>query len=532
MFIKFAVILFKAGIMKQIVSLVQLIIPITLVFIFIFSFKKQETKDVLIAQIEKAGKNASHASYAILQQDFERPQDVTNACLTCHESRGREVMQTAHWNWTSPDTLEDGRVVHIGKKNVINNYCVGINSNEALCSGCHIGYGYSDKHFDFGSASNIDCLVCHDNTGSYSKAKGKSGMPAATVDLRMVAQAVGPSRNTNCLSCHAKGGGGNNVKHGDLDVDLANPERCDRNVDVHLALDGAGLNCSQCHITRNHQIQGAGPMTNSFNLNSAPNRASCYACHTDRPHSSPILNDHYAKVACQTCHIPRYAKLNPTKMSWDWSTATQLREGAYYEESSDDGLVRFDSKHGTSTYAKEVKPAYRWWNGIALTSNLDTKIKVSDTLDLNPLQGGYQDKESKIYPFKITRSKLPYDTEYLNFLQFRSFGPPGSGALWSDYDWDKAVSAGMEYLGRPYSGKMAFMDTRSYWPLHHMVSPATQALQCADCHSRNGVLADLDGFYLPGRDVHASLDFFGIAFLLLSVLGVLAHTILRIRSNR
>jgi len=40
-----------------------------------------------------------------------------------------------------------------------------------------------------------------------------------------------------------------------------------------------------------------------------------------------------------------------------------------------------------------------------------------------------------------------------------------------------------------------------YWPVNHMVSPKEQAVKCVECHTReNGRLANLTGFYIPGRD--------------------------------
>jgi len=90
----------------------------------------------------------------------------------------------------------------------------------------------------------------------------------------------------------------------------------------------------------------------------------------------------------------------------------------------------------------------------------------------------------------------------------------------------------MGYVNKPYSGQIGFAATRSYWPVNHMVSPASEALTCTNCHSRDGVLADLDGFYLPGRDVNAGLDWGGKLFILFASLGVIVHAFLRIRANK
>jgi hypothetical protein len=68
-----------------------------------------------------------------------------------------------------------------------------------------------------------------------------------------------------------------------------------------------------------------------------------------------------------------------------------------------------------------------------------------------------------------------------------------------------------------------------YWPLNHMVSPAEESLQCIDCHTRdkNGRLAQLDDFYLPGRDVSMGVETAGISFILASLIGVAFHAFCR-----
>ena len=42
-------------------------------------------------------------------------------------------------------------------------------------------------------------------------------------DYNLIAQKVGKTGKDNCGSCHFFGGGGNAVKHGDLDKSLSNP---------------------------------------------------------------------------------------------------------------------------------------------------------------------------------------------------------------------------------------------------------------------------------------------------------------------
>jgi len=511
----------------------SLIIPIALVFTVIIMYIPKDEGYVEVSKITPKiiKKNVDHSKFEILQKKFETPSEMTEACLSCHNMRGEEFIQTHHWKWTSPDTLESGKVVELGKKNVLNNFCVGINSNEALCSKCHAGYNYTDKDFDFKNQNDIDCISCHDNTGSYNKAK--YGEVSPKVDLNEVAQNVGPTGKENCLKCHGKGGGGNNVKHGDLEMALADPELCTKDVDVHMSKDGANLSCSQCHTMDAHHIKGEGPMTNANHLKSnTKERVNCTDCHTSKPHQSEQLNNHYEKVACETCHIPTYAKVNKTKTYWDWSTATKMKDGKPYEEWNEDKTEEFSTKHGTAHFGSNLSPEYYWWNGKTDKTTLDTKIDPTKTVALNKLQGDYDDIHSKIYPFKVMRGKQPYDTKNNTFVQFHTFGPKGSGALWSDFDWQRSIETGMDYVGYPYSGHYDFVASESYWPINHMVSESKNALTCVECHSTDGRLANLEGFYLPGRDVNTFLDWAGKLFILFSILGVSGHAILRVIASK
>jgi hypothetical protein len=238
-------------------------------------------------------------------------------------------------------------------------------------------------------------------------------------------------------------------------------------------------------------------------------------------------------VACQTCHIPTYAKVNPTKTFWDWSTAGKMKDGKPYEEWNDDKTEEYSSKHGTAHFGTNLRPEYRWWNGITDKTTLETKINPKDTVDLNPLHGAYTDINSKIYPMKVMRGKQPYDIKNNTFVQFNTWGEKGSGAYWKDFDWQKSIRHGMDYVGEPYSGKFDFIATRSYWPLNHMVSESSKALSCTECHSQNNsVLAGLNDFYLPGRDVNLWLDWAGKLFILFSVLGVAIHAGLRFNAKK
>ena len=133
-----------------------------------------------------------HQSFIQLSEGAA-PQEITMECLSCHPAVGQSILRSAHWNWEglSPDTRGYEHRNDLGKKQVLNNYCIHVGSNLERCTMCHIGYGWKDGSFDFSNTSNIDCLVCHDTTGTYKKAPPGAGYPMEEIDLIAVAKNVG-----------------------------------------------------------------------------------------------------------------------------------------------------------------------------------------------------------------------------------------------------------------------------------------------------------------------------------------------------
>ena len=64
------------------------------------------------------------------------------------------------------------------------------------------------------------------------------------------------------------------------------------------------------------------------------------------------------------------------------------------------------------------------------------------------------------------------------------------------------------------------------------VAPAEDAVTCVECHSPDGRLADLDGFYMPGRDRNHLLDMIGLALIGATLLGACLHGGLRLVFGR
>jgi len=76
------------------------------------------------------GDTIDHRIFPQLQQDFATGPEVTTACLECHSESATDIMMTTHWTWEY--TTEDSQT--LGKNNVINNYCVAVDSNWPRCT--------------------------------------------------------------------------------------------------------------------------------------------------------------------------------------------------------------------------------------------------------------------------------------------------------------------------------------------------------------------------------------------------------------
>ncbi|MGE5250670.1 MAG: tetrathionate reductase family octaheme c-type cytochrome, partial [Bacteroidota bacterium] len=291
-----------------------------------------------------------HVDHAdIVKGPFETPQDVTRACLQCHPDSASQVMSTTHWTWESKPFTVPWRdtPVTIGKINQINNFCIGTQGNENKCMSCHVGYGWEKgRQSVLSGQENVDCLACHADTGVYGKAE--FGNPGQGVDLLAAARSVRAPTRENCGKCHFDGGGGNGVKHGDLDESLYFP---DESIDVHMGK--ADLQCTDCHVTKDHKILGR-LLVDNYTIDPAE-QVSCEQCHVNQKHADERINSHLVSVACQTCHIPAMALQDPTKVYWDWSQAGQ-------EGRTDDHFTYLKIK-GSFLYDKDFTPDYMWFNG-------------------------------------------------------------------------------------------------------------------------------------------------------------------------
>jgi hypothetical protein len=413
--------------------------------------------------------------------------DYPGNCYSCHAAKFTEVYQSLHYQWqsTAPDNTNKTGTLQGKFTNAMNAYCINILGNWVTCGRCHAGRGAQPVYTQNPTQTqllNIDCLVCHNEAYALARVRlsdGSMGPPAGTDQATLdsyVRNIAKPTRG-NCLKCHAYAGGGDAVKRGDIAWALYNSN--DGNYDVHMATSRGNLTCQKCHVFVNHKVTGKGSDLESTDYASEVKCATS-ACHPNKVsggHSTAKVNDHIARVACQTCHIPVYGKV-ATEMDRDWRS-THSTQPPY---------------HPSTVKQSNVKPVYKWWN--RKTHNYlrgDTAIydSAAGTYNMDVLQGSVSgDITNKLYPFKYKTAWQPLrvannvlivlDTnEYINV----------SG------NYDLAVKKGLANMGYSSTDAYTTVKVDTYQLLNHNIAPAQSTggvLQCADCHE-NKTRMDLTG---------------------------------------
>lgn len=494
-----------------------------------------------------AGSTADHGKFEALKGPFADGREVTRACLECHTEAGHQFMKNIHWTWT----YENEKTAQtLGKKHLVNTFCTNARGNEGMCAQCHAGYGWKDSSFDFSNQDNIDCVVCHDRTGTYYKTPNSTGSKACSIMFEdkqpiqwdKVAQSVGMPARENCGGCHFYGGGGDGVKHGDLDSSLIHP---DRELDVHMDEHGPNFACTSCHVTDKHIWAGSryDMIAHDTEGTGKPGQrrdvATCESCHGNAPHDSAglkgiKLDNHVDRIACQTCHIPEMARGGvATMVNWDWRTAGKTKNGEGYKEKNytqGDGKHRatYKSIKGSFEYGENLVPHYAWFDGQMQYTTIDTNFDpVSGPVEINRFDGSADDPASRIWPFKRMHTVQPYD-KINNTLVYMHLWGDDEDAYWGNYDLGRAIAVGMEKNEMPYSGEYGFVDTYSYWPITHMVAPKEEALACDDCHAEQGRLNGVTGVYVPGSGTNPLLNRIALGLIGLLLLGIVVHASVRV----
>ncbi|MCK5682986.1 cytochrome C, partial [bacterium] len=265
-------------------------------------------------------------------------------------------------------------------------------------------------------------------------------------------------------------------------------------------------------------------------------KITCESCHTDRPHKlNEKANDHTDKVACQSCHIPSFARVNPTKVRWDWSTAGKLKDGKPYGIKDEFGQYSYMTKKGTMLWEKNVQPEYLWYNGSIKHITVKDTIDPASVVKISHPVGSADDKNSRIFPFKLHTGKQPYDkiNKRLVIMNIFAENKEDKNAFWKSFKFDKAISEGMEYVNLPYSGEFDFVETSYAFPTTHMVAPKENVVGCIECHTRkDGRMAKISGVFIPGRDNSDVVNNIGLLVIFGTLGVIILHAIGRIVAGK
>ena len=419
----------------------------------------------------------------------------TSQCLNCHGKIGDDVMTTAHWKWEGVSSNIAGQEAGIhGKKDLINNFCQAVPSNEGRCTQCHIGIGWKDKTFDFGNPKNIDCLACHDQTGTYKKAPTTAGAPDPSVDLNKVAQSVaqnsGVPQRAACVFCHASAGGDDNVKHGDLALDMKTPPAFARRAhghrrrgEVHLRLLPPGQEGPRRrHDLARHRRHGVplGGRRRHEDVHRLPRLGCGHPCRYERRVDAAVA--YQAGVPGVPHPGDREEDLDDDRLALG---AGRPRDGACDlcagRPERNAGSLHLLKMKGCFIWKNNVRPTLRYfdgkWNRMMINTNDRFTAGLPAVVDLASPTATYQTPGAMIYPFKKMTGNQPADKNTFTVLVPNLFGNATTDpdAYWVSFDWAKALASGSAYTGQSYSGEYVFVDTVMLLKVDHEVAPKEMA---------------------------------------------------------
>ena len=336
------------------------------------------------------------------------------------------------------------------------------------------------------------------------------GVPAALMPISALeaARTVHATTRKSCLNCHAGAGGADGTKRGDMSTALIAP---DTHIDYHMSDGGAGLVCADCHAAGNHRVLGRGV---DLRPNDVSERLTCAGCHGERPHGDYDSRDgtardtHAEHVACQSCHIPTFAKGVATEVSRDW-------EDPHYSAAACNGrggwLPREDK-------LADMIPTYQWFDGTSevyyLTEPLAGVPQIplsnqeasalglpngSQAYVLGMPNGDVSSRDAKLAPMKEHLGKVARNMITDTLVAHSTFEFFRTG------NFEQAILSGLEQtadmaVDDPYE----IVGVHTYQSINHGVEVSNDALACGACHgSLSGGPARMDlqgelGYQLKG----------------------------------
>lgn len=424
--------------------------------------------------------------------------DYPNNCLSCHNggaggSQYAQMFASNHYKWMGAVTEMVNGPSQQGKNSPtnpatngsgMNSYCINILGDWAACGACHVGRGIQPGNGD--TVANVDCLVCHNEAYALARVRKADGtMGVATPTDAMVQQIAKPTTKV-CLNCHAKAGGGDAVKRGDLSV--ATGTNTSATFDVHMnnasTNSNGKLSCQKCHVFKDHRVIGKGSDLRVTDDLTRGAEVKCITCHTNKNtttgHGTTStqlkIGRHASKnVACQTCHIPTYAKV-ATETHRDWRY--------HHDGTPADGVS--GPGHPYRATAANLIPEYMWWNRKSDNALLhDDATRTYDAaLNIYPTsrpQGGFMN--GKIYPFKYKTALQPKIVGANKLLAVDTFE-----YLKVSGNIQTSIEKGLVNMGYASTTPWEWVTTDTYQLINHGVEPKTSALSCGTnkCHDGTG----------------------------------------------
>jgi hypothetical protein len=180
------------------------------------------------------------------------------------------------------------------------------------------------------------------------------------------------------------------------------------------------------------------------------------------------IDSHTDRVYCTTCHIPTFAKDEPTDMRRDWSD------------------IHFSEEKGKYTYAvdlqQNVVPEYAWFNGASFSQVPGKPVTHDDegNVIISLPDGSRADPDARIHAFKVHAGRLPIlvDRKWLVPIATEEFYAHG--------DIDRAVREAAHLFYGLDEIQYNWNDTIRYMGIFHEVMPKEDALGCLDCHRPGG----------------------------------------------
>jgi len=397
----------------------------------------------------------------------------SETCLQCHTTQAHEVHASVMYQWegATPD-MTSGPDLQGKISGAVNSYCINILGNWDVCGNCHVGLGEPPTpDATPEQLANIDCMVCHQDAYRRKKVDGRfvPDEDAMTITMDEAARTVHPPGRYNCLQCHAKAGGGDAVKRGDLT--MAQVSTTDRNFDVHMANTGANMRCQECHTFTDHKVAGKG---SDLRPTDSADLLECSDCHsnmtTSDGHEGDYVERHITRVACQTCHIPIYAKDASDSPS---SEATETHRTWLTTHSTAPPF------HPALYRDNDLVPEYRFWN------RKSSNYLLHDSAVIDPVTGRYPtsrplgdvaDNQAKLYAFKYKTAEQPFAHDQGKLIAL------DTSVFFATGDPIAATEQGLVNMGLSENEPYSWVETDTFQMLNHQVSTSAAALECNDCH--------------------------------------------------